>query len=192
MNKASSTPNLCWVRPIATVGAQPELASSNSVRVAVGSPARKAKVTMHGFYGAGGEHTYVVPYKAAGDHPAVLCGADAAPTPVEWVLHALATCLIGGIGNISAARGVKARQSRRSPSRAISICAAFSVCRTTSATASTASRSRLPSTAMHRPRSFEQIADAGESTLRGLRRADQRRAGDGRRQDAGHELMTLN
>jgi uncharacterized OsmC-like protein len=28
------------------------------------------------------------------------------PTPVEWVLHALACCLTAGIGNIAAARGV--------------------------------------------------------------------------------------
>lgn len=28
-------------------------------------------------------------------------------TPVEWVLHALATCLTAGIGNIAAVRGIK-------------------------------------------------------------------------------------
>ena len=38
--------------------------------------------------------------------PAVLVGADQGPTPVEWVLHALATCLTAGIANIAAARGV--------------------------------------------------------------------------------------
>jgi uncharacterized OsmC-like protein len=36
----------------------------------------------------------------------VLCGADEGPTPVEWVLHALAACLTAGIANIAAARGV--------------------------------------------------------------------------------------
>jgi uncharacterized OsmC-like protein len=36
----------------------------------------------------------------------VLVGADQGPTPVEWVLHALATCLTAGIANIAAARGV--------------------------------------------------------------------------------------
>jgi uncharacterized OsmC-like protein len=37
----------------------------------------------------------------------VLCGADAGPTPVEWVLHAIASCLMSGIGNIAAARGIR-------------------------------------------------------------------------------------
>ena len=40
------------------------------------------------------------------DHPAVLVGRDEAPTPVEFLLHALAACLTAGIGNIAAARGV--------------------------------------------------------------------------------------
>jgi uncharacterized OsmC-like protein len=62
---------------------------------------------MHGFFGAGGEHNHVAPYKASGDHPAVLCGADAAPTPVEWLLHALASCITAGIANVAAARGIK-------------------------------------------------------------------------------------
>jgi uncharacterized OsmC-like protein len=40
------------------------------------------------------------------DHPAVLVGADNGPTPVEFVLHALAACLTAGLANIAAARGV--------------------------------------------------------------------------------------
>ena len=40
------------------------------------------------------------------DHPEVLVGEDNAPTPVEFLLHALAACLTSGIANIAAARGV--------------------------------------------------------------------------------------
>jgi len=40
------------------------------------------------------------------DHPQVLCGADQGPTPVEFLLHALASCLTAGIANIAAVRGV--------------------------------------------------------------------------------------
>lgn len=40
------------------------------------------------------------------DHPQVLVGADNAPTPVEYLLHAIAACLTAGIANIAAARGV--------------------------------------------------------------------------------------
>jgi uncharacterized OsmC-like protein len=36
----------------------------------------------------------------------VLVGKDNAPTPVEYVLHALAACLTAGVANIAAARGV--------------------------------------------------------------------------------------
>ena len=62
--------------------------------------------TMSGFSGAGGEHAHKASYMAEADHPAVLCGEDNGPTPVEYLLHALAACLTAGIANIAAARGV--------------------------------------------------------------------------------------
>jgi uncharacterized OsmC-like protein len=65
------------------------------------------QTTMSGFFGAGGEHVHKQPYVADADHPAVLVGADNGPTPVEWLLHAIAACLTAGIANIAAARGVK-------------------------------------------------------------------------------------
>lgn len=63
--------------------------------------------TMLGFYGAGGEHAHKAATLAHSDHPAVVCGEDEGPTPVEWVLHGLAGCLTAGIANIAAVRGVK-------------------------------------------------------------------------------------
>jgi uncharacterized OsmC-like protein len=36
----------------------------------------------------------------------VLTGADQGPTPVEFLLHALAACLTSGLANIAAARGI--------------------------------------------------------------------------------------
>ena len=36
----------------------------------------------------------------------MLVGADEAPTPAEFLLHALASCLTAGIGTIAAARGI--------------------------------------------------------------------------------------
>jgi len=61
---------------------------------------------IHGFYGAGQEmvHRQISRYDA--DHPEVLVGQDHGPTPVEFLLHALAACLTSGIANIAAARGV--------------------------------------------------------------------------------------
>jgi uncharacterized OsmC-like protein len=59
------------------------------------------------FSGAGGEHRHTGDVQFDADHPAVLVGGDAAPTPVEFLLHAIAACIMSGIGNIAAARGVK-------------------------------------------------------------------------------------
>lgn len=60
-----------------------------------------------GYFGAGAEQSRGKTFTVDADHPAVLCGDDAAPTPVEFVLHALAACLTAGIANIAAARGVE-------------------------------------------------------------------------------------
>jgi uncharacterized OsmC-like protein len=62
--------------------------------------------TIHGFYGAMQEMTHQQPFTFDADHPAVLVGSDNGPTPVEFVLHALAACLTAGLANIAAARKV--------------------------------------------------------------------------------------
>jgi uncharacterized OsmC-like protein len=63
--------------------------------------------TIRDFYGAGGEDTSrTSDFTYDADHPAVLVGGGNAPTPVEFVLHALAACLTSGLANIAAARGV--------------------------------------------------------------------------------------
>jgi uncharacterized OsmC-like protein len=62
--------------------------------------------TIHGFHGAGQELEHRHPSTIDADHPEVLVGRDHAPTPVEFLLHALAACLTSGIANIAAARGV--------------------------------------------------------------------------------------
>ena len=63
--------------------------------------------TMHGYFGVGEEREHLQPYTADVDHPTVLVGTDLGPTPVEYVLHALAGCLTAGLANIAAARGVE-------------------------------------------------------------------------------------
>jgi uncharacterized OsmC-like protein len=62
--------------------------------------------TMLGYFGVGEEREHAQPFSADVDHPTVLVGTDNGPTPVEWLLHALAGCLTAGIANIAAARGV--------------------------------------------------------------------------------------
>jgi len=99
------TPTL--LATINAVGAQPQLAKFQFRATNQWLAGTHSRSAMAGFSGAGGEHAHKNTYTAASDHPAVLCGADAAPTPVEWLLHALASCVTAGIANIAAARGVK-------------------------------------------------------------------------------------
>jgi uncharacterized OsmC-like protein len=66
-----------------------------------------SRSTMGGFFGAGQEHEHKAAYAFDADHPAVLVGQDNGPTPVEFLLHAIAACLTAGIGNIASARGIK-------------------------------------------------------------------------------------
>jgi uncharacterized OsmC-like protein len=65
-----------------------------------------SRSTIHGFFGAGQELTHRRATTLDADHPEVLTGADNAPTPVEYLLHALAACLTSGLANIAAARRV--------------------------------------------------------------------------------------
>jgi uncharacterized OsmC-like protein len=63
--------------------------------------------TIDGFFGVGEERSHERAFVFDADHPAVLVGRDNGPTPVEFVLHALAACLTAGLANIAAARGVR-------------------------------------------------------------------------------------
>jgi uncharacterized OsmC-like protein len=64
------------------------------------------------FKGAGGVHAHKGVHEYDADHPAVLVGGDLAPTPVEFLLHAIAACITSGIANIAAARGVTLTEVR--------------------------------------------------------------------------------
>ena len=93
----------------ATIGAvkqQPQLAQFRfraTNRWVIGTHSR---TTIETFSGAGGDHDHISDYTYDADHPAVLVGADQAPTPVEFLLHALGGCIVAGIANIASARGV--------------------------------------------------------------------------------------
>jgi uncharacterized OsmC-like protein len=65
-----------------------------------------SRSTLSGFYGARQEmeHKHVTVIDA--DHPEVLVGEDAAPSPVEFLLHGIAACLTAGVANVAAARKV--------------------------------------------------------------------------------------
>jgi organic hydroperoxide reductase OsmC/OhrA len=91
---------------IDAVKAQPELAKFQfraSNRWISGTHNRSS---IGGYYGAGQEFTRAADHRYDADHPPVLTGTDEGPTPVEFLLHALAACLTSGLANIAAARGI--------------------------------------------------------------------------------------
>jgi uncharacterized OsmC-like protein len=64
------------------------------------------------YFGVGEERKHEHTFVFDADHPAVLVGQDRGPTPVEYVLHALASCLTAGLANVAAARGVRLTEVR--------------------------------------------------------------------------------
>jgi uncharacterized OsmC-like protein len=68
--------------------------------------------TIGDYFGVGEERAHERTFVFDADHPAVLVGRDNGPTPVEFVLHALAACLTAGLANIAAARKVKLTEVR--------------------------------------------------------------------------------
>jgi uncharacterized OsmC-like protein len=71
----------------------------------MGGTHSKAEFTT--FHGAGGEQQHKRTQTMTGDHPAVLCGEDNGPTPVEMLLAGLSACITAGIGNIASMRQIK-------------------------------------------------------------------------------------
>ena len=65
-----------------------------------------SRSTASGFFGAMQELRHESDTVLDFDHPAVLVGTDHGPTPVEYLLHAIAACLTAGLANIASARGI--------------------------------------------------------------------------------------
>ncbi|MGB8332564.1 MAG: OsmC family protein [Polyangiales bacterium] len=91
---------------INAVAQQPELAQFQFRASNQWIKGTHSRSRMEGYSGAGGEHAQTGDFVYEGDHPPVLCGKGNAPTPVEFLLHALAACITAGIGNVAAARGI--------------------------------------------------------------------------------------
>ncbi|MGE5287986.1 MAG: OsmC family protein, partial [Micromonosporaceae bacterium] len=70
------------------------------------------RTTIAGYFGVAEERSHEHTFVFDADHPAVLVGQDHGPTPVEFVLHALAACLTAGLANIAAARRVRLTEVR--------------------------------------------------------------------------------
>jgi uncharacterized OsmC-like protein len=59
------------------------------------------------FHGAGEEQSHKRVFTSDADHPELFAAADNGPTPIEFVLHALASCLTAGIASVAANRGIR-------------------------------------------------------------------------------------
>ena len=92
---------------INAVGEQPELAKFQFRASNKWVKGTHSRTRIEGFRGAGGEHAQTADFVYDADHPPVLCGAGNAPSPVEFLLHAIAGCITAGIGNIASARGIE-------------------------------------------------------------------------------------
>jgi uncharacterized OsmC-like protein len=93
----------------ATIGAvkgQPELAKFQFRASSRWLSGTHSVSRVEPFSGAGGTHSHEIDFQFHADHPKVLTGGGAGPTPVEFLLHGLAACLTAGIANVAAARGV--------------------------------------------------------------------------------------
>ena len=91
---------------IDAVAGAPELAKFQFRATNRWQTGTQSRTRIEQFSGAGGEHRHTSDVEFRADHPAVLVGEDKAPTPVEFLLHAIASCLTAGIANIASARGV--------------------------------------------------------------------------------------
>jgi uncharacterized OsmC-like protein len=92
---------------INAVAEQPELANFQFRASNQWVKGTHSRSRIEGFSGAGGEHAQTADFAYDTDHPPVLCGAGNAPSPVEFLLHAIAGCITAGIGNIASARGIE-------------------------------------------------------------------------------------
>ena len=110
-----------------------------------------SETAIESFTGAGGEHQHKTVFRYQADHPAVLVGQDRAPTPVEFLLHALASCICSGIGNIAAARGVTLTSVESTIEGDIDLQGILGISKM-SATAISSCGCAWPSPATHRPR----------------------------------------
>ena len=71
-----------------------------------------SRSTIGGFFGLGEEQARKSPYTVEADHPEQFAATDAAPTPAEIALSALAGCLTAGVAAVAQNRGIQLRSVR--------------------------------------------------------------------------------
>ena len=95
-----------WSATADAVAARPDLARFQFRARNEWRAGAHCETTIDEFHGAGEERSHEGAFRLGADRPAVLVGRDQAPTPVEFVLHALASCLTAGLAHGAAARDI--------------------------------------------------------------------------------------
>ncbi len=94
------------------VKAQPEAAKFQFKATNEWVSGTHSRSRIHEFFGLGAPQEHRQAYEYDADHPTQLVGTDLGPSPVEFLLHALAACITAGIGNVAAARGIELERVR--------------------------------------------------------------------------------
>ena len=63
--------------------------------------------TVEEFFGLGEDQTHKTIFSYSADHPEVFASEDHGPTPVEFVLVGLASCLTAGIASVAQNREIQ-------------------------------------------------------------------------------------
>ena len=65
--------------------------------------------SINDFFGLGSEQKHRTEFSFDADHPEIFASEDKGPTPVEYVLVGLASCLTAGIAAVAQNRGIQLR-----------------------------------------------------------------------------------
>ncbi len=85
--------------------AEPELANFRFTATNTWVEGTATQSTIHEWYGAGADQVHADTFTATSDHPTL--GHGHGPTPHEFVLHALASCIAAGVATTAASRGIE-------------------------------------------------------------------------------------
>ncbi len=66
-----------------------------------------SQTTINGFFGLGADQNHKSTFTYDADHPEVFAAEDQGPTPVEFVLVGLASCLTAGVAAVAQNRGIQ-------------------------------------------------------------------------------------
>ena len=66
-----------------------------------------SKTTIEQYSGLGADHDHKSSFSYEADHPLVFASEDEGPTPVEFVLVGLASCLTAGVAAVAQNRGIQ-------------------------------------------------------------------------------------